>query len=610
MSFYVKCGDLDTAVSVFNSTKSRDSVSWNILIHGFLDHGALVEGLWQFTSARVAGFEPNISTLVLLIQACRNRRAKLEVLQLHAYLIQSGLWAISSIQNSLLCMYADDDMECARNMFDEMREKDAISWSVMIGGYVQRLEVQTGLQMFKEMVSNPAIEPDGVTMVTVLKACAYSVNIDMGRLVHGDLIRRGLDNDLFVKNSLIDMYSNCYDTDSAFNVFNEMSRKNNVSWNSMLSGLVLNKNYSEALSLICSMQKEGTEADEVTLVNILQTCKYFAHPYQCKAVHCVIIRWGCESNELLLSSLIDAYAKCNLIELAWEVFVGMRRRDVVVWSTMIAGFAHCGMPDKAIMVFQEMNEATEIPNAVTIINLLEVCSVSAELMRSKWAHGVAIRRGLDAEVVVGTAIVVMYSKCGEIDASRKAFNQIPQKNIVTWSAMIAAYGRNGLACEALALFNEMKLHDVKPNALTIVSVLAACSHCGLVEEGLAYFKSMVVDHGLEPVSEHYSCVVDLLARAGNLDSAMELIKMMPESSKAGASVWGALLSACRNYGNTKLGKGAVSCVLDLGPTNSAGYLLASSMYAADGLWGDAARMRLLAKKRGARAVAGYSLICR
>lgn len=608
MSFYVKCADMDAARSGFDSMRCRDSVSWNILVHGFLDHGALVEGLWHFTSAKVAGFEPNISTLVLVIQACRNLSAKFEGLQLHCYLIQSGHCTISSIQNSLLCMYADDDMECARNMFDEMREKDVISWSVMIGGYVRSLEAQTGLQMFQEMVSNPAIEPDEVTMVSVLKACSYSVNIHTGRLVHGFLIRRGFVNDLFVNNSLIDMYSNCYDADSAFNIFKEMSRRNDVSWNCMISGLVLNENYSEALSVISSMQQEGTEADEVTLVNILQICKYFAHPYQCKAVHCVIIRHGCESNELLHNSLIDAYAKCKLIEHAWEVFIGMRRRDVVVWSTMIAGFAYCGMPDKAISVFQEMNKSTEIPNAVTIMNLLEACSVSADLNRSKWAHGVAVRRGLAVEVTVGTAIVVMYSKCGEIEASRKAFNQIRQKNIVTWSAMIASYGRNGLAHEALALLDEMKLHGLKPNALTIVSVLAACSHCGLVEEGLSIFKSMVEDHGLEPVSEHYSCIVGLLGRAGELDSAMELIKMMPESSKAGASVWGALLSACRNYGNTKLGREAASCVLELEPLNSAGYLLASSMFAADGLWVDATRMRLLAEERGKEATAGYSLI--
>ncbi|EEF41477.1 pentatricopeptide repeat-containing protein At2g17210 [Ricinus communis] len=608
LNFYIKCGELDTAVSVFDSMRSRDSVSWNVLIHGCLDYGALVEGLWQFINARVAGFEPNISTLVLLVQACRSLRAKQEGLQLHGYLIQSGLWASWSVQNSFLCMYADVDMDCARILFDEMPEKDVISWSAMIGGYVQYLEDQIGLQIFQKMLSTSRITPDGVILVSVLKACANSVNITMGRLVHGLTICRGLDSDLFVKNSLIDMYSKCKDAGSAFEVFSEMPRRNNVSWNSLLSGLILNKKYSEALLLVYSMRTEGIEADEVTLVNCLQICKYFAHPYHCKAVHCATIRRGCESNEIVLNSLIDAYAKCNLIELAWEVFSRTRRRDVVLWSTMIAGFAHCGKPDEAIAVFQKMNEGIEVPNAVTIINLLQACSVSAELKRSMWAHGAAIRRGLAAEVAVGTAIVDMYSKCGEIEASRKAFNQIPQKNIITWSTMIAAYGMNGLAHEALALLAQMKSHEIKPNALTYLSVLTACSHGGLVEMGLSVFKSMIQDHGVDPEFEHYSCMVDMLSRAGKLDDAMELIRMMPETFRAGASVWGALLSACRTYRSSTLGEKAVYQVLELEPLNLAGYLLASSMYASDGLWDNAARMKLLARERGVRAVAGYSIV--
>ncbi|KAI5592773.1 hypothetical protein BDE02_04G175800 [Populus trichocarpa] len=609
MGFYIRCGDFDIAVDVFNSMRrSRDSVSWNILIHGHLDNGALVAGLWWFTNARVAGFEPNISTMVLVIQACRILGTKHDGLILHGYLIKSGFWAISSVQNSLLSMYVDADMECARELFDEMHEKDVIAWSVMIGGYLQWEEPQVGLQMFRKMVLVPGIEPDGVVMVSVLKACASSRDVCTGRLVHGLVIHRGFDCDLFVENSLIDMYSKCKDAGSAFKVFNEISQRNNVSWNSMLSGFVLNENYSEAQSLISSMRKERVETDEVTLVNILQICKYFVHPFHCKSIHCVMIRRGSEANELVLSALIDAYAKCYLIEIAWEVFARMRRRDVVSWSTMISGFAHCGKPDEAIAVYQEMDRDLVKPNVITIINLLEACSVTAELKRSKWAHGVAIRQGFASEVTVGTAVVDMYSKCGEILASRRAFDQLALKNIVTWSAMIAAYGMNGLAHEALALFAEMKRHGLKPNPVTTLSVLAACSHGGLVEEGLSLFKSMVQELGLEPGFEHYSCMVDMLGRAGKLDTAIEVIKAMPDNLKNGASIWGSLLSACRSYGLTELGKEAISRVLELEPSNSAGYLVASSMYAADGLWDDAARIRVLAKEKGVKVVAGYSLV--
>lgn len=608
MDFYSKYGCLDDASGVFGCMRSRDSVSWNIMVYGYLDHGAFGEGLLWFKKARRAGFEPNNSTLVLVIQACRSMGAKKEGQTLHGYVINGGFLAINSVQNSLLSMYADGDMDSARKMFDEMLDRDVVSWSVVIGGYVHGGKAQVGLQMFLKMSSEVGTEPDGVTMVGVLKACADLGDVTMGSLVHGLVIRRGLDNDLFVGNSLIDMYSKCSNADSAFNAFKEMPQRNNVSWNSIISGFILNEQHLEALSLFYCMGKDGFEMDEVSLVNVLQTCKHFVDPLRCKSVHCVMIRRGYESNEMVMNSLIDAYAKCSLVEHARELFNGIKRRDVVAWSTMISGFTHGGRPGDAIAVFQEMQQAEEKPNAVTIINLLEACSVLAQFKKSKWAHAVAVRQGLATEVAVGTAIVDMYSKCGEIEASRRAFDQILEKNIISWSAMIAAYGINGLAYEALALHDEMKLHGLKPNAVTTLNVLSACSHGGLVKEGLSFFDSMAQDHGVELGLEHYSCVVDMLSRAGKLNAAMDFIKKMPEGLEAGANAWGALLSACRSYGNGKLGSEAASHVLELEPLNSTGYLLASGMYAAGGFWADAANVRRLVKERGVKVVAGYSLV--
>ncbi|PON45036.1 Tetratricopeptide-like helical domain containing protein [Parasponia andersonii] len=608
MDLYTKSGYLDAALGVFSSMRGRDSVSWNILVYGYLDLGALGEGLEWFKEARLAGFQPNTSTLVLVIQACRSLGANIEGHKLHGYVIQGGFLAIHSVRNSLLSMYAGVDMKRAHKLFDEMFDRDVISWSVMIGGYVHCGEAQIGVQTFLNMTSKGGIEPDGVTMVSVLKACANLGDQTMGTLVHGLVIRRGLDWDLFIGNSLIDMYSKCSDSDSAYKVFKEMPRRNNVSWNSIISGFVLNEKHLEALSLFYSMGKDGIEADEFSLVNILQTSKHFMEPLQCQSTHCVIIRKGYESNETVLNSLLDAYAKCSLIDQARKLFEGIKSRDVVSWSTMVAGFSHCGRPDEAIAVFQEMQQAQEKPNAITIINLLEASSLLAELKRSKWAHGITIRCGLAAEVAVGTAILDMYSKCGAIEASRCAFDQILEKNIVSWSAMIAAYGMNGLAHEALALHADMKLHGLNPNEVTALCVLSACSHGGLVEEGLSFFSSMAQDHGVEPRLEHYSCVVDMLSRAGKLDTAMDFIEKMPEGLEAGANAWGALMSACRSYRNSKLGSEAASRVLELEPLNSTGYLVASSLYAAGGFWCDAANMRRLMKERGLRVVAGYSLV--
>ncbi|KAL6978069.1 hypothetical protein U1Q18_047819 [Sarracenia purpurea var. burkii] len=577
MDFYVKSGAFNSALGIFDSMRGRDSVSWNIMIHGRLGQGAFEEGLWLFMQGRIAGFEPNIAALVLVVLACRSLRASHGGLKIHGYIIR----------------------------FDFLERDD---W-----GYVQSGEARVAFQFFREMVSENKMELDGQIMISVIKACIQiMVNvIGIGRSIHGFVIHRGLNYDLFVGNSLVDMYSKDHDTESALKVFREMPRRNVVSWNSLLSAFVSNEKYSEALLLFDSMWKAGIEADEVTLVNLLQTCKHLLDPIHCKAIHSIIIRQAYETNDLLINSLIDAYAKGNLIAFAWNLFSQTKRRDTVIWSTMIAGFVHCGMPDEAIAVFQAMNQAQNKPNAVTVLNLLDACSVSAELKRSKSAHGIAIRRGLAVDVAVGTAILDMYSKCGAIEASERVFHQIPCKNIVSWSAMIAAYGMNGLPHQALALLHKMKAHCLKPNPVTMLSVLSACSHGGLIEEGLSFFKELVQDHGVELKLEHYSCMVDLLARAGKLEIAMELVKKMmplPGGLKPGASAWGSLLSACRSHGNIELGRDAVSQVLEMKPSKSAGYLLASNMYAAGGLWVDVARMRWMVRERGVRVVTGYSLV--
>lgn len=608
MDFYIKSGSFQSATSVFEGMKVRDTISWNIMISGYLNQaGCYEKGLILFNEARGTGtFEPNVATLVLLVQACR---AINDGLKIHGYVIKSGYCTVSSVQNSLLSFYAANvGISVARILFDQMLDRDVVSWSVMIGGYVQDEEPHVALCLFNEMVSGFGIEVDAQLMVSVLQACTSIEELSVGRLAHGFVIRKGMIFDLFVGNSLIDMYSKCRDTVSADQVFSEMTLKNLVSWNSLLSGLVHDKKHVEAISLFDSMSKDGIQVDEVTLVSVLQICKYHLDQLLCKSIHCAVLRRGYELNKLVINSLVDVYAKCDLITIAWALFCQMTEQDTVTWSTMIAGFTNCGMLEEAFAVYEKMILAECNPNAVTMLNLIEACSTSGEIERSKWAHGIVIRRGFSSEVAVGTAILDMYSKCGEIETSRKVFDQISSKSTVSWSAMIAAYGMNSRAQDALSLFTELKSQGLKPNQVTIISLLSACSHGGLVEEGISLFEELVQDHDIELTVEHYSCMVDLLGRAGKLDRAMELIDAMPDNLKPSASAWGALLSACRRYGNSELGVEAVSRVLELEPSNSAGYMLASSMYATEGLWVDAARMRALVKERGVKVVAGHSLV--
>ncbi|KAG9443095.1 hypothetical protein H6P81_018949 [Aristolochia fimbriata] len=609
MNFYIKCGSMCSALSVFSHSAVRDSVSWNVMIHGFMGQFAYAEGLSLFKRARVAGFEPNVSTLVLVLQACRTLGDILEGLNIHSLLIRKGFSSVLSIQNSLLSLYVKSgDIGIARALFDEMTDRDVISWSVMISGYAQNEKPNEAFRLFRQLCQSSEVNPDGVAIVSILQACSYTENKDQGMLVHGLVISRGFHSDTFVGNSLIDLYCNCFDIDCAYKVFNEMPHRNNVTWNSLISGLVHNERYEEALQLFNLMQRARFEADSVTLVSLLQVCRNLGKAVWCKCIHAIMLRMGLEMNILVLNSLLDGYSKCEKVDYARKLFQEIGQRNLISWSIMIKGLAQCGMPDEAMALFIEMILSEVKPSSVTMLGLIEACSVSAAVERSSWTHAKVIKTGLLDDVTIGTAILDMYGKCGDINSSRIAFKEMNEKNVVSWSAIIAACGINGQAQEAVSLFKEMISSGIHPNKVTVLSVLSACSHGGLVEEGWSIFNEMIQDHGFEPDSEHYSCMVDMLGRAKKLECGAELINKMPKGLNPGASVWGAFLSACRNYGNSELGQEAAMHVMELEPSSSAGYLLTSSMYSKEGKWTHAARMRSLVKEKCPKVTPGYSLL--
>ncbi|KAI3502399.1 hypothetical protein L1887_30441 [Cichorium endivia] len=606
MDFYTKAGRMNSTVTLFGSMNIRDSISWNILISGHIDQGDYDRGMHSFMQARATGFEPNISTLVLVIQTCRNLGALHEGQKIHGYMIKTEFLAISSLQNSLLLMYAEMAIEYAQKLFDEMPNRDVIAWSVMISAYVKTNKTHLALEIFKEMLSQSETEIDGQTIVSALKACTDLKNLITGRTLHGFIFHKGFFHDSFLGNSLIDMYSKCNDPNSALQTWTEMPLKNIISWNSIISGLVYSEKYSEAIHLFNLMQNDKVAPDAVTLVNLLQICKHFTDPFICKSIHAVILRRNHESNDLVVNTLIDTYAKCNLIFIAQKLFNWIKIRDVVSWSTMIAAFTYCGLPNEAIRVFNEMMESQEKPNAITLLNLIEASSYDSDLKIPKSVHGIAIRTGFSSDAIVGTAILDVYARYGDIMTSKKVFDSILNKNIVSYSAMIGAYGMNGVPRSAISLLNEMETSGLKPNSITILSLLSACSHGGLVHEGLSLFRKLTETLEVKPSVQHYSCLVDLLSRSGNLDLAMKLA----EGYEGGASAWGALLSGLRmNYNeNEDILNKVVNCVLELEPNNSNGYMLASNMYVKKGNWEDVARIRGLVRDKNVKIVAGFSMV--
>lgn len=269
---------------------------------------------------------------------------------------------------------------------------------------------------------------------------------------------------------------------------------------------------------------------------------------------------------------------CGSLNNARTTFDGMLERNVVTWTSIIAAYSQHGKGEEALQLYQQMQREGVIPNRVTFVSILDACASLADMATGERMHAHIVDTGFEDNIVIGTALVNLYGKCGQLDDARKLFEQMQKRNLLTWTAMIAAYTQHGHGKKALGLFDRMQKEGVKPDNVTFVHILSACSHTGLVEEGRRLFASMKEDHGIEPTVDHYSCMTDLFGRVGLLEEAEACIKSMPMASSI--VPWRTMLGACKVQGDVERGEGAANNVFELDPTDTAPYVTLSSIYAA------------------------------
>jgi len=350
-----------------------------------------------------------------------------------------------------------------------------------------------------------------------------------------------------------------------------------------------------------------------------------------------IIRSGFQSDVIVVSALIDMYAKCGSMQKARELFDKMHHRDVVSWTTMvtryvqngyvdealklfqampqrdvfswtsmIAGYAQNGRAEEALKLFQQMHLAGMRPNSRTFASILPVCASLGALEHGMEIHADIIRSGLECDLIVANALIDMYAKCGILDTAHKLFDRMHQRDVVSWTAMIAGYAVHSCGKEALELFEQMKYSGISPDHVTLVCVLSACCHAGLVEEGYQYFNRLSKDYHITPTMDHYSCMVDLLCRAGRLDEAQTFISKMPITPDVEMLI--SLLGVCKIHNKIELAECVAELIFELDPENAAPYVLLSNIYATAGRWEDIEKVRKMMKDRGVKKTPGCSWI--
>ncbi|CAI8587159.1 unnamed protein product [Vicia faba] len=611
---FARYGLMGCAKMIFEQMYDRNAVTMNGLMVGLAKQHQGEEAAEVFKEMKDL-VEVNSESYVVLLSAFTEfsnvKEGKRKGQEVHAYLIRDGL--VDSrilIGNALINMYAKcDAIDNACSIFKLMPSKDTVSWNSMISGLDHNERFQDAVTCFHTMRRNGMV-PSNFSVISTLSSCSSLGCITLGRQIHGEAIKWGLDLDVSVSNALLTLYAETDSINECRKVFFLMPEYDQVSWNSFI-GVLANYEASvlQAVKYFLEMMQAGWRLNRVTFINILAAVSSLSVLGLGRQIHALILKYSVADDNAIENALLAFYGKCEQMEDCETVFSRMsERRDEVSWNSMISGYIHNGILHKAMDLVWFMMQRGQKLDGFTFATVLSACASVATLERGMEVHACAVRACLEADVVVGSALVDMYAKCGKIDYASRFFELMPIRNIYSWNSMISGYARHGHGQKALKLFTRMKQHDQSPDHVTFVGVLSACSHVGLVDEGFKHFKTMGEVYGLTPRIEHFSCMVDLLGRAGDVNKIEDFIKKMPMDPNI--LIWRTVLGACSrvNGRNTVLGRRAAKMLIELEPQNAANYVLLSNMHAAGGKWEDVAEARLAMRKAAVKKEAGCSWV--
>ncbi|XP_059668702.1 pentatricopeptide repeat-containing protein At4g21065-like [Cornus florida] len=392
----------------------------------------------------------------------------------------------------------------------------------------------------------------------------------------------------------------------AHQIFSQIQDPNIFTWNTMIRGYAESESPRPAIDIYKKMHVSSIEPDTHTYPFLLKAIAKLLAVREGEKVHSIAIRNGYESLVFVQNTLVHMYAACGQAESAHKLFELMPEKNLVTWNSVINGFALNGRPNEALTLYREMGLEDVEPDGFTMVSLLSACVELGALALGRRAHVYMLKVGLSENLHAANALLDFYAKCGSIREAQKVFDEMGEKSVVSWTSLIVGLAVNGFGNEALKLFKRMEKLGLVPTEITFVGVLYACSHCGMVDEGFAYFKRMKEEFGIVPKIEHYGCMVDLLGRAGLVKKAFEFVQSMP--LRPNAVVWRTLLGACTIHGHLALGEVARAQLLQLEPKHSGDYVLLSNLYASEQRWSEVQKVRRTMLREGVKKTPGYSLV--
>ncbi|KAL8231322.1 hypothetical protein R6Q57_001100 [Mikania cordata] len=616
---YFKLGLVGHAYKVFGCVKNPDVVTYTSMVSWFAKSNREIEAMKVFFEMRRLGIEPNEYSFVAVLTAC-GRVLDLELgCQVHCLAVKMGCMDDTFVSNAFMGFYSKCGcLDHALKVFDEMSHRDISSWNTVLSAFVKECKYKTAMHLFRDLLQIDGIHYDHFTLSTVLTVCTEQAAIMEARELHAHALKFGFENNTSVSNALIRFYSKWGSIKNVVCLFNEMPDKDVITWtqmisvymesglvemaekvfdkmherncvsyNALLQGYCQNSVPARALCMFCRMVKDGVELDDFSLTIVINACGLHADKNTSKQMHGFVLKCGFGSNERIESALLDMFSKCGRMADAEDMFHSnsLTQKSSSIWTSMICGYARNGFPYEALSIFfKGLAEQHMIIDEIVSTTVFGICATLGFDRIGEQIHSAALKVDLFHDIKVGNALIGMYSKCGNMNAANKVFNNMKRHDIVTWNSLMGGYIFHKQGDKALDLWEDMKKKNINPDSITTLLIISAYTHTtsNMVNECYTFFHSMKTTYNIQPDSNHYASLVSVFGKWGLLEEAENIIKKMPYDPDP--FVWRALLDNCRVHMNTTIGKKAAKEILAKKPNDPSTYILVSNLYSASGRW--------------------------
>uniref|UniRef100_A0A7N0T0J4 DYW domain-containing protein n=1 Tax=Kalanchoe fedtschenkoi TaxID=63787 RepID=A0A7N0T0J4_KALFE len=603
ISGYVKSGDLSAARDFLYCMDERSAVSWTVLMAGHCGRGEFSEAFELLVEMVRWGTGPDHVTFVTLLSQCCGESY---VVQLHNLVVKLGFCSTLYVCNSLVDAYCKVcRLDLALQMFDEMPERDAVSFNALITGHYKEGLSAEAVELFSEM-QRLGLRPSEFSFAAILCAGIGLDDMVFGQQVHSFVTKTNHVWNVFVGNALLDYYSKHDCAENVRKLFEEMTELDGISYNVVISSHAWDGDYDKSISLFKELQSTGFERRQFPFSTMLSIAASTFDLRLGKEIHTQAILTTADFEIQVGNALVDMYAKCGRFKEAELIFVALAHRSSVPWTAMISAYVQKGLPEQGLRMFVEMQRARVSADQATFASALKASANLALPSLGKQFHSFITRSGFMSNVFSGSALLDMYAKCGSLKDALSVFREMPTRNTVSWNALISAYAQNGEGDMSIRLFEDMVRSGKSPDSVSLLTVLTACSHRGLVEKGLEYFNSMASVYRVEVRREHYACMVDILCRSGRFDEAEKLMKEMP--FEPDEILWTAVLNSCRIHKNQHLAKKAASNLFNMELRDAAAYVNMSNIYAEAGQWDNVGEVKKAMRDRRIKKVPAYSWV--